>query len=82
MKTAWGNFLLDPGPGSTIIPRNYGRGPGQFTLNLRLGKPWGLGGPREAPGGGEDGMRGPGPGGSGGGPVGGGRIELQLRFSF
>jgi hypothetical protein len=41
--TAWGDFLTNPQPGYTPIPRNYGRGPGSFMLNLRVGKTWGLG---------------------------------------
>jgi hypothetical protein len=37
--------LLDPNPlpGDTILPRNFGRGPGQFTVDLRLAKTFGLG---------------------------------------
>jgi hypothetical protein len=37
--------LLDPNPvaGEPILPRNFGRGPGQVTLNLRVGKTIGLG---------------------------------------
>jgi hypothetical protein len=38
VQTAYG--LLDPNPiaGEQIIGRNYGRGPGQFSLNLRIAK--------------------------------------------
>ena len=74
VRTAWGNFLLHPGAGDAIIPRNYGRGPGQLTLNLRLGKTWGFGGARESQAGAGEGMHGPGRGGPGGpgGPGGGG----------
>ena len=82
VQTIYGNFLTTPGPNDTLIPRNYGRGPGQFTLNLRLGKSWSFGGESERaasgpdgdmpmgppPGGGGPGMR----GGGGGGPRGGG----------
>ena len=37
--------LLDPNPSSseTIIPRNYGRGPGVYSVNLRIGRTWGFG---------------------------------------
>ena len=37
--------LLDPNPTSTekTIPRNFGRGPGQFTVNLRIAKTIGFG---------------------------------------
>ena len=43
VRTAYG--LLDPNPtaGETQLPRNYGRGPGQFTVNLRLAKTFGFG---------------------------------------
>ena len=83
VQTAYGNFLLNPGPGDTIIPRNYGRGPGQFSLNMRLGKTWSFGGegstgqagpggdmPMGPPPSGGRGMRGGG-GGFHGGPGGG-----------
>jgi hypothetical protein len=43
IPTAYG--LLDPSPipGEKILSRNYGRGPGQFTVNLRLAKTIGIG---------------------------------------
>ena len=43
IKTSYG--LLDPSPIPTeeILPRNYGRGPCQFTVNLRLSKTIGIG---------------------------------------
>ena len=43
IQTAYG--LLDPSPipGEKILSRNYGRGPGQFTVNLRLAKTIGIG---------------------------------------
>ncbi|MFL6332426.1 MAG: TonB-dependent receptor, partial [Pyrinomonadaceae bacterium] len=34
---------LDPQPGQAIIPRNYGRGPGFFSVNMRLSKTIGFG---------------------------------------
>ncbi len=72
MPTQWGNFLLVPQAGDTIIPRNYGRGPGAFTLNMRVGKTWGFGKKLETAG-----QQGPGGpsffGGGPGGPGGGGR---------
>lgn len=82
VQTAYGNFLLNPGPNDTIIPRNYGRGPSQFSVNMRLGKTWSFGGeggaaqsgpggdmPMGPPPGGSRGMRGG--GGFHGGPGGG-----------
>ena len=54
--------LLDPNPapGEQILSRNYGRGPGQIWVNLRIAKTFGFG-PE----------RGGGSGGRGGGPFGG-----------
>jgi hypothetical protein len=56
----YGGLYLDPNPtpGETILPRNFGRGPGAVTVNMRLSKTFGFGPVRE--------------GGSGGGPGGGG----------
>ena len=58
-----------PTSGQTLLPVNYGTGPGNATFNLRLSKTFGFG--REVKGGG--GMQGPGgPGGPRGGFPGGG----------
>ena len=80
--TAFGNFNISPAAGATLIPRNYGNGPGSFTVNLRVSKTWGFGekkgraGATDAggpgggfggPGGGGGGRGGPGGGGGGGG---------------
>jgi hypothetical protein len=81
--TKFGDFNLDPTSGETIIPRNYGRGPGSFTVNMRISKTWGFGevvtrpargsgGGGGAAGGPPPGMGGPGGGGRGGGGFGGG----------
>jgi hypothetical protein len=43
VQTAYGTFDTDPLPGQTIIPRNLGRGPGQFTVNLRVSKRFNFG---------------------------------------
>jgi hypothetical protein len=39
------NVLLDPNPapGEAIIPRNFGQGPGYFSVNLRISKTFGFG---------------------------------------
>ena len=77
--TRFGAFNLTPGPNDTIIPRNYGQGPAQFNVNLRLARTWSFGakaggaaaGPQEG-GGPRMGMGGPPMGGGPGGPGGGG----------
>ncbi len=43
VKTAIGNFDTNPIAGQTIIPRNYGNGPGNFTINMRVSKVFGFG---------------------------------------
>src|SRR5579864_1395378 len=48
VQTSFGAFDTSPIPGQTIIPANFGDGPSQFTLNLRLGKTIGLGPKLEA----------------------------------
>jgi hypothetical protein len=48
IPTAYG--LLDPSraPGETLISRNFGRGPGQMSVNLRIAKVFGFGAERKA----------------------------------
>jgi hypothetical protein len=41
--TKYGNFNLRPGPGEPLIPRNYGEGPGFFSVNMRISKTWNFG---------------------------------------
>jgi hypothetical protein len=41
--TRFGAFDIDPLPGQTIIPRNYGEGPGFFAVNLRVSKTFSFG---------------------------------------
>jgi uncharacterized membrane protein YgcG len=77
VSNSYGNFILNPTPGETIIPRNYGNGASYFTVNLRLSRTFGFGPHREASannnsGGGGGGGRGPG----GGGPGGGGGMRM------
>ena len=38
VATRFGTFDTSPIPGQTIIPRNYGDGPGSFLVNFALGK--------------------------------------------
>jgi len=44
VATPYGAFDTRPASGATIIPRNFGQGPGFATLNLRLSRTFGLGG--------------------------------------
>jgi len=65
--------LLDPNPTQVemLLPRNFGRGPGQIMLNMRIGRTFGFGALREAgavPSGGPGGN--PGGGGVRGAPTG------------
>ena len=75
VHTGFGTFDTDPLSGQTIIPSNFGEGPAQFTLNMRVSKTFGIGPKLEASNpnpqqqGGQRGQ-----GGQGGGPnAGGGR---------
>jgi hypothetical protein len=38
IATSYGLFDPDPTPGEKIVPRNCGRGPGEFAVNLRLSR--------------------------------------------
>lgn len=72
VQTRYGAFDLSPTASQARIPFNYGTGPSQFSMNLRMSKTFGIG-PRIT-GGATTGMLG-GPGGGpppGGGPGGGG----------
>ncbi|WP_031498346.1 TonB-dependent receptor [Bryobacter aggregatus] len=77
VRTPWGNFNVNPGPHDRIIPRNYGRGPVNYSLNLRLAKTWAFGPesttarPTRGGGGGGGGARGGGGRGGRGGGMGG-----------
>jgi hypothetical protein len=76
--TRFGSFDKNPSPGTPLIPINYGEGPSQFSVNLRLSRTWGFGEKAAPPvgrGGGGGGGGGPrlGPGGPRGGFGGGGR---------
>jgi hypothetical protein len=65
VRTSYG--LLDPNPaaGEKLPPRNFGRGPGQIMLNMRVGRTFAFGPRREASEASSDRGRG-GPGGGGG----------------
>jgi hypothetical protein len=83
-EAAFGCFDLNPSAGEPIIERNYGRGPGMVSVNMRISRTWSFGrrgesgpanaqnGPPPPPGtpGGPPPPGGPGGGGPGGGPGG------------
>lgn len=69
IDTPYGYLNPNPLPSETIVPRNYGRGPGQYSVNIRLSKTWGFGPERKGPASSGGGGRG---GGGGGGGRGGG----------
>ena len=41
--TRFGNFNLEPKPGEQIIPRNFGRAPGLFVVNMRVSRTFAFG---------------------------------------
>lgn len=41
--TRFGTFNPNPGPGDEIIPRNFGQGPGRFTVSMNVSKTFGFG---------------------------------------
>jgi hypothetical protein len=43
VATSWGAFDASPIAGQTIIPRNYGQGPGLLMVNLAVGKSFAVG---------------------------------------
>jgi hypothetical protein len=80
-KTRYGCFNASPASGEALIPINYGDGPAQFSVNLRVSRTWGWGerkgaAPNPNRGGGDGGGGfqggGGGRGGGGGGRGGGG----------
>jgi hypothetical protein len=82
--TAYGDFDINPAPGSAIIPRNYGEGPGFFSVNLGISRSFGFGdlpgakaaakaAASAAPAGGGGAALGGGPRGGGGGGAAGGQ---------
>jgi hypothetical protein len=49
IATSYGLLDPNPSPGEPLLPRNYGRGPAQIVVNLRLAKSIGFGSERGAP---------------------------------
>src|SRR5436305_8439880 len=77
VQTPYGLLDPNPSPGQSLLPRNFGRGPGQIMLNMRVGRTFTFG-TREG--------RAPvstNPGGVSGGPAGGVRAgETASPFSL
>lgn len=48
VQTSYGLLDPNPTPDEKLLPRNYGRGPGQISMNLRVAKLFGFGGERGA----------------------------------
>jgi hypothetical protein len=74
VTTKYGVFDLNPTPLESIIPINYGEGPGNISANIRISRTWGFGervAPNPNAAGGPDGGGPGGPGGAGGGRGGG-----------
>jgi hypothetical protein len=42
-QTAYGDFDIAPAPGAQLIPRNFGEGPGFFSVNLGISRTFGFG---------------------------------------
>ncbi|HTQ57276.1 MAG TPA: TonB-dependent receptor [Bryobacteraceae bacterium] len=85
VATPYGYLNPNPAPGQPLIPRNYGTGPSQYTINLRLSRTWGFGTTKFA--GPSGGARAGGYGGRGGmfggrGPFGGGGTEHRYNLTL
>jgi len=95
IRTSYGLLDPNPTPDERILPRNYGRGPGSVTVNLRVAKTVEFGGERgsaattqRGPGGGGEGRPAPGVFNTGAGPQGasssaqiGRRYNLNISMS-
>jgi len=57
IATPYGLLDPNPAPGENLVPRNYGRGPGQFAVNLRLGRTFTFGQEAKSLAGGRGGLR-------------------------
>jgi hypothetical protein len=68
VATRYGLLDPNPAPGEKLLSRNFGRGPGQIMLNMRVGKTFVFGSAREG-GSAPPGVGGPGSGGARGAPA-------------
>jgi len=75
LQTSYGKFDLNPSADAARIPYNFGTGPGQFSMNARISKSFGIGPKVEGGSRMNGGFGGPGGGPPpGGGPGGGGAM--------
>jgi hypothetical protein len=77
IQTPYGLLDPNPAPGEKILPRDFGRGPGLFSVDLRVARTWGIGslkGPRRAKGGADAAAGGAAPAAPAPGPAGRGGI--------
>ena len=72
IQTPYGLLDPNPSPGEPLLPRNFGRGPGQILVNLRIAKTIGFGSERGGP------KNDSGQGGGGGGQGGGGLVPAAV----
>jgi hypothetical protein len=78
IPTPYGLLDPNPTPGETLLPRNYGRGPGLVMVSLRVAKTFSFGRSSERSAAAPGGFSGAGPGGGpgGGGPGRGGNAGI------
>ena len=80
-STEYGLLDPNPTPGEQILSRNYGRGPGQISVNLRLSKTFGFGPERGGSTGGSTSGQGGGGGGGNNAPPTAHRYNLSVSMS-
>ncbi len=83
--TRFGNFNVKPAVGEPLIPRNFGQGPGFFSVNMRVSKTWSFGTVHSSsaanqarPGQGDGRAQGNARGAGGGAPRGGGGNQMRI----
>jgi hypothetical protein len=80
IRTSYGLLDPNPTPDEQILPRNFGRGPGTVSVNLRVGKTISIGKVERALV--QEGGRGGGGGRQGGAPAGRGRYNLSIQMQM
>lgn len=88
-RTRFGDFDVNPAPGQELIPRNYGTGPGFFSVNLGISRTFGFidvakpaaAAPAPQQGGGQGGAQ-AGPARQGGGPANEKRYNMTFSINI